>query len=51
MSRIASSDVKLSYGAKTLRQTTTPEKEHLKIAALDNKNLKIPVIRAELEGK
>ena len=50
VSRIASSDVKLSLTAKKLRQTTTPEKEHLKISALDDKKLKIPVIGVDLKG-
>ena len=48
VSKIASSEVKLSLTAKKLRQTTTPEKEHLKISALDDKKLKIPIIGVDL---
>ena len=49
-SRIIFSSDRVSYSAKKLRQTTTLEKQHIKIAALDDKKLKIPLIRVNLEG-
>ena len=49
-SRIVFSSNRVSYSAKELRQTTTLVKEHLKIAALDDKKLKNPIISVNLEG-
>ena len=39
--RILSSSDRLSYNIKKLRQTTSQERENLKIAAQDSKKLKI----------